>query len=226
MAMQGMAPSQEQEHCALQGRSGSKLLSRDAYAAWRAAPRCRALGLDLYRDAARPPCEAIFGDITQDAFLPPGAAAGSSSNEASSNSSEAGGIRRLAGAVTVASCTAVLHCLGREDVDRLLSKVGSSSSCCCSGGWDGHGHGWPVPVNCMSASAGLACAQHLQAVRRNPSASGHVLLVAHEQTQSPRMLCLQTALLLRPGGLLLGSTLGAPSPREWEAAYQAGNKRW
>lgn len=72
-------------------------------------------------------------------------------------------------------------------MDRLLSKVGSSSSCCCSGGWDGHGHGWPVPVNCMSASAGFACAQHVlraQAVRRNPSASGHVLLVAHEQTQA------------------------------------------
>lgn len=38
--------------------------------------------------------------------------------------------------------------------------------------------------------------------------------------------CLQASLLLRPGGLLLGSTLGAATPREWEAAYQAGYTRW
>lgn len=225
MAAQGMAPSQEQGRCALQGSSGSILLSRDAYAAWRAAPRCRALGLDLYRDAARPPCEAVFGDITQDDFLPPGAAASSVGIEASSNSSEAGGIRRLAGAVTVASCTAVLHCLGREDVNKLLSKVGSS----CSGGGDGHGHGWPVAGNCMSASAGpclrtacALCAGCAQESQRQWTC----VIGCPRANPSPRTLCLQTALLLRPGGLLLGSTLGAPSPREWEAAYQAGNKRW
>ena len=33
-------------------------------------------------------------------------------------------------------------------------------------------------------------------------------------------------LLLRPGGLLLGSTLGAPTARPWEASYQAGHTRW
>lgn len=40
------------------------------------------------------------------------------------------------------------------------------------------------------------------------------------------MPCPQACLLLRPGGLLLGSTLGAPTPRPWEAAYQAGRTRW
>lgn len=34
------------------------------------------------------------------------------------------------------------------------------------------------------------------------------------------------ALLLRPGGLLLGSTLGAAAPHAWEAAYQPGRARW
>ncbi len=38
--------------------------------------------------------------------------------------------------------------------------------------------------------------------------------------------CCQMALLLQPGGLLLGSTLGAPTPRPWEASYQAGYTRW
>ena len=35
----------------------------------------------------------------------------------------------------------------------------------------------------------------------------------------------QVALLLRPGGLLIGSTLGAPEPRPWVAAYE-GRPRW
>lgn len=42
----------------------------------------------------------------------------------------------------------------------------------------------------------------------------------------PPASCLQMLLLLRPGGLLVGSTLGAPTPRPWEAAYQAGHTRW
>lgn len=43
---------------------------------------------------------------------------------------------------------------------------------------------------------------------------------------APAVSTAQMALLLRPGGLLLGSTLGAPIPRPWEASYQAGHSRW
>lgn len=113
------------------------------------------VGLDMYLDAARPPCQALFGDICDDAVLPAVPAAPAQAGPPEGQRWD--DIAQLAGRVQVASCSAVLHCLGREQVEQLLRK---------------------------------AC------------------------------------LLLRPGGLLLGSTLGAPTPRPWEAAYQAGRTRW
>lgn len=144
------------------------------------------VGLDLYQDTAHPPCAALFGDITDDLVLPPGAtsanpassvsAAGSGSSTGSAQQGRQqqaqqgqhgqetgqqqrhfGSIAELAAEVDVASCTAVLHCLPRQVVTQLLRKA---------------------------------------------------------------------SLLLHPGGLLLGSTMGAPTPREWVAAYQPGCTRW
>ncbi|KAL4422579.1 hypothetical protein ABPG75_008776 [Micractinium tetrahymenae] len=124
------------------------------------------VGLDLYQDADRPPCQALFGDICDGAVLPPQPAGQRQQPQAEGAQGQEGqdgprrrwrSIAELAGRVHVASCSAVLHCLGREQVEQLLRKA---------------------------------------------------------------------ALLLRPGGLLLGSTLGAPTPREWVAAYQSGRTRW
>ncbi|KAI7844660.1 hypothetical protein COHA_001749 [Chlorella ohadii] len=133
------------------------------------------VGLELYQDASKPPCVALFGDITDDAVLPPPAASASGTDAAVAAASAPqedqqqqgqpgqqqeqrwGSIAELAGSAQVVSCTAVLHCLGQEQVAALLSKM---------------------------------------------------------------------TLLLRPGGLLLGSTLGAPTARPWEASYQAGHTRW
>lgn len=114
---------------------------------------CRDIGLELYMDACHPPCAALFGDITDDAVLPPtaaaasasgtggaaaaagapaGAAAGAAAGGASQQAEQGvqqqrqqlGSIAELAGAAHVVSCTAVLHCLGRDQVAALLGKVG------------------------------------------------------------------------------------------------------
>lgn len=104
---------------------------------------CGDVGLELYMDASRPPCAALFGDITDDAVLPPVAAAGAapavlaagaaaeegasasvqSEQEQQQHQQRLDSIGQLAGAAHVVSCTAVLHCLGQEQVAALLSKV-------------------------------------------------------------------------------------------------------
>lgn len=151
----------------------------------------------MYKDAGSPPCAALFGDIADDAVLPPAVPAPAVPSAAAPAQAPAqgGSVAELAGRCTVVSCTAVLHCLGREQVEALLRKVRV-----CSRAVQGCVH---FPCLLQRAQCMHAC----------PLAF-------------PPRAALQMAVLLAPGGLLLGSTLGAPTPRAWEATYQAGHTRW
>lgn len=152
----------------------------------------RDIGLDLYGDATQPPCAVLFGDITDDAELPPDAAPLAASADAPA-AARWGSIAELVSAAHVASCTAVLHCLGREQVAALLRKVRPFTPC-----W----RRLAVDERCGARAA-----------------------LAHGcRCRAPTHL--QMALLLRPGGLLVGSCLGAATPQPWEAQYQAGHNRW
>ncbi|GAB4818867.1 hypothetical protein N2152v2_005913 [Parachlorella kessleri] len=85
-------------------------------------------GLQLFGDADHPPCPAVFGDITSDAFLPPAGAGPVSMacqpfTALAQEAAKAGNLGHLVGAVQVASSVAVLHVLPEEGVTKLLTKM-------------------------------------------------------------------------------------------------------
>ncbi len=85
----------------------------------------------MYQDAANPPCQAFFGNICDDAALPakPPTTQQTEQAQKAQQAQRWGSIAQLAGQVQVASCSAVLHCLGKETVEQLLRKVSPAIGC-------------------------------------------------------------------------------------------------
>lgn len=82
----------------------------------------------MYQDAVDPPCQAFFGNICDDAVLPAKPPT-TQQTEQAQKAQRWGSIAQLAGQVQVASCSAVLHCLGKETVEQLLRKVSPAIGC-------------------------------------------------------------------------------------------------
>jgi len=77
-------------------------------------PRYWELGLELFKDAAHPPCPFFGGNIIKDSFLSPHGYEGPVDEL---------NVNPLKSSFDVAHASAVLHCLSEADVQSLLEKV-------------------------------------------------------------------------------------------------------